>query len=78
MTILCMETNFTSDFETAEFSLYSSTSMAKDIIALSMFDNVVYYNAIRAKISSRSFYKKWVRHRAELFVSKIDLNTLKS
>ena len=62
-----METNFTSDFDIAEFSLYSSTSMAKDIIALSMFDSVVYYNAIRAKISSRSFYEKWRKHRVGMF-----------
>ena len=63
MTLLCMETNFTSDFDIAEFSLYSSTSMARDIVALSMFDSIVYYNAVRTKISSRSFYKKWTKHR---------------
>lgn len=67
MTLLCMETNFTSDFDIAEFSLYSSTSTARDIVALSVFDSVVYYNAVRAKISSRSFYKKWTKHRAGMF-----------
>ena len=67
MTLLCMETNFTSDFDIAEFSLYSSTSIARDIVALSVFDSVVYYNAVRAKISSRSFYKKWTKHRVEMF-----------
>ena len=67
MTLLCMETNFTSDFDIVEFSLYSSTSMARDIVALSVFDSVVYYNAVRAKISSRSFYKKWTKHRVGMF-----------
>ena len=47
-----METNFTSDFDIAEFSLYSSTSLARDIVALSMFDSVVYYNAVRTKIET--------------------------
>ena len=67
MVLLCMETNFTSDFDIAEFSLYSSTSIARDIVALSMFDSVVYYNAVRTKISSRNFYKKWTKHRVEMF-----------
>ena len=67
MTLLCMETNFTSDFDIAEFSLYPSTSIARDIVALSMFDSVVYYNAVRTKISSRNFYKKWTKHRAGMF-----------
>ena len=67
MTLLCMETNFTSDFDIAEFSLYSSTSIARDIASLAMFDSVVYYNAVRAKISSRGFYKKWTKHRVEMF-----------
>ena len=67
MTLLCMETNFTSDFDIAEFSLYPSTSIARDIVALSMFDSVVYYNAVRTKISSQNFYKKWTKHRVGMF-----------
>ena len=67
MTLLRMETNFKSDFEMAEFSLYSSTSMARDIASLAMFDSVVYYNAVRTKISSQSFYKKWTKHRVGMF-----------
>ena len=67
MTLLCMETNFTSDFDIAEFSLYSSTSMARDIVALSVFDSIVYYNAVRTKISSQNFYKKWTKHRVGMF-----------
>ena len=67
MTLLRMETNFKSDLEVAEFSNYSSTSMARDITSLAMFESVVYYNAVRAKISSRSFYEKWTKHRVGVF-----------
>ena len=67
MTLLRMETNFKSDFEMAEFSPYSSTSMARDIASLALFDSVVYYNAIRAKILSRSFYEQWIKHRVRVF-----------
>lgn len=67
MTLLCMETSFTPDFDIAEFSSCLSTSMARDIASLAMFDSVVYYNAVRTKISSRSFYKKWTKHRVGIF-----------
>lgn len=58
---------FNSDMELVSCAFQNMSYLAHDIVSLSEFDSIIYYNAVKSKISCTDIYTKVKNHRSRTF-----------